>query len=169
MLIPYNKVVQRTSPTLEYRDRLLMGSIKLGGESSELEYAIRVGSSPQEILKEAGDVMWYLVYLANQVSISWERVRRLSIDELTWAYKPGQSTVYHTGQILEMIGKHIYHDHVLRVEELASHIVGAVRSIAILSKWYGADLDTVCEMNNQKLLKRYPEGFDKARSYHDGQ
>lgn len=166
----YNKVVQRTSPTaLEYKDRLSMGSIKLGGEATELEYAIKIGSSTEEVLKEAGDVMWYLVYLSNQVSISWERVRRLALDEQTWAYKPGQSTTYHVGQVLEMVGKHLYHEHVLRVEEMASHIIGAVRSIAILAKWYGADLDVVCEMNNQKLLKRYPKGFDPARSYHDGQ
>jgi NTP pyrophosphatase (non-canonical NTP hydrolase) len=68
------------------------------------------------------------------------------------------------GEVADHIKKGIFHGHEMNRHELAKELGDCLWYIANLSNLAGFTLDQIAEMNVTKLMKRYPEGFDKERS-----
>jgi NTP pyrophosphatase (non-canonical NTP hydrolase) len=64
-----------------------------------------------------------------------------------------------SGEVSEMLKKHLYHGHPLDKQELEKELGDVMFYLAGLCTLFDLKLSDVCVKNHQKLLKRYPEGF----------
>lgn len=71
-----------------------------------------------------------------------------------------------SGEVADIIKKHIFQGHELDKEHIVKELGDIAWYIAISADAMGYDLETVLQMNVDKLKKRYPEGFDAELSVH---
>ena len=69
-----------------------------------------------------------------------------------------------SGECADMIKKHLFQGHDFDKEHLAKELGDVAWYLAITAHYLGYDLNSIFEMNIEKLLARYPEGFDTDRS-----
>ena len=67
-----------------------------------------------------------------------------------------------------MVKKYRFQGHNLDIEHMAKELGDICWYIALLAYSIDYDLETIMQMNIDKLKARYPEGFDKERSLHRG-
>lgn len=70
------------------------------------------------------------------------------------------------GECADMVKKHLFQGHELDKEHLAKELGDVAWYVAVTAHAIGYDLETVLQMNVDKLWKRYPTGFDVHRSQH---
>lgn len=63
------------------------------------------------------------------------------------------------GECADMIKKHLFQGHELDKEHLAKELGDICWYLALTSDALGYDLETIMQMNVDKLKKRYPAGF----------
>lgn len=68
------------------------------------------------------------------------------------------------GECIDIVKKHIFQGHELDLEHLIEELGDASWYLAICCEAAGVTFGEVLQRNIDKLKKRYPEGFDKARS-----
>lgn len=71
-----------------------------------------------------------------------------------------------SGEIADLVKKNWMQGHVLDLEHLAKECGDCLWYIAETATAIGYDLETIMQMNIDKLKKRYPEGFSTERSQH---
>lgn len=69
-----------------------------------------------------------------------------------------------TGEVVDLLKKVIFQGHKTDQKKLAEEIGDVFFYLVNLCTLYGLNAEEVIEANYNKLLKRYPEGFDKERS-----
>lgn len=69
-----------------------------------------------------------------------------------------------TGEVIDIIKKHLYQGHDLNKEHLTEELGDVMFYITNLATLVGIDMQEVLQNNVDKLLKRYPNGFDKEKS-----
>lgn len=69
-----------------------------------------------------------------------------------------------SGECADIVKKHLFQGHDLDTQHLAEELGDVLWYIAVTARSIGYDLDEIAQMNVDKLLKRYPEGFDSERS-----
>lgn len=69
-----------------------------------------------------------------------------------------------SGEAIDLVKKHLSQCHELDREKLAMELGDVAWYLAETAYAIGYDLDTVLQMNLDKLKARYPAGFDAARS-----
>lgn len=70
------------------------------------------------------------------------------------------------GEAIDILKKHLFHGHELEKEHLAKELGDVAWYIAISADALGYDLETILQMNIDKLKARYPDGFVTERSLH---
>ena len=70
------------------------------------------------------------------------------------------------GECIDMVKKFMFQGHELSTEKLAKELGDVAWYLAITAQAIGYDLETVLQMNVDKLKARYPEGFDADHSVH---
>lgn len=68
------------------------------------------------------------------------------------------------GEVADIVKKNRFQGHSLDKEHIAKELGDICWYIALLAHSIDYDLETIMQMNVDKLKKRYPEGFDKERS-----
>lgn len=68
------------------------------------------------------------------------------------------------GEIIDLLKKHLYHGHELDQDKVQEEIGDAIFYISAIATTLGASLDDIALGNVEKLIKRYPQGFDQAAS-----
>lgn len=68
------------------------------------------------------------------------------------------------GEAIDILKKHLFQGHELDCEHLAKELGDVAWYLAISADALGYDLETIFQMNVDKLKARYPDGFDKERS-----
>ena len=71
-----------------------------------------------------------------------------------------------SGEVADMVKKRFMQGHSLDREHLAKELGDICWYIAETATAIGYDLDTIMQMNIDKLRKRYPVTFDAERSQH---
>lgn len=71
-----------------------------------------------------------------------------------------------SGEVADMLKKHCYQGHALDTEHVAKELGDIAWYIAFTADALGYDLETILQMNVDKLRKRYPDGFSEERSIH---
>ena len=69
-----------------------------------------------------------------------------------------------SGEAVDLVKKHVFHEHDLDCEHLAKELGDVAWYLAVTAHVIGYDLETILQMNIDKLRKRYPDGFDAERS-----
>lgn len=68
------------------------------------------------------------------------------------------------GECIDIMKKHIFQGHELNREHMIEELGDVAWYLAVCCEGLGVTLEQVMRGNIEKLMKRYPEGFDKARS-----
>lgn len=68
------------------------------------------------------------------------------------------------GEVADLVKKHIYHGHELDTDKVIKELGDVLWYIAQACYALGVDMDTVAVTNIEKLLARYPTGFDSIHS-----
>lgn len=71
-----------------------------------------------------------------------------------------------SGECADIVKKHLFQGHELDAEKLAKELGDVAWYLAVASYAIGYSLETVLQMNVDKLRKRYPDGFSADRSIH---
>lgn len=71
-----------------------------------------------------------------------------------------------SGEVADMVKKNWMQGHPLDLEHIAKELGDICWYIAEAATAIGYDLETIMQMNIDKLKARYPEGFDTERSLH---
>jgi NTP pyrophosphatase (non-canonical NTP hydrolase) len=71
-----------------------------------------------------------------------------------------------SGECVDLMKKHLFQGHTLDKEHLAKELGDVAWYVAVTAYAIGYDLETILQMNVDKLWRRYPEGFDSHRSQH---
>ena len=69
-----------------------------------------------------------------------------------------------SGEVADLVKKCRFQGHDLDKKKIIEELGDVCWYIAIMSKGLGVDLETVMQMNIEKLEKRYPNGFDPKKS-----
>lgn len=70
------------------------------------------------------------------------------------------------GECIDIIKKHLFHGHELDRKHLAKEFGDVAWYLAVGAEVIGYDLETILQMNVDKLRIRYPNGFEAERSIH---
>lgn len=71
-----------------------------------------------------------------------------------------------SGECVDLVKKHVFQNHELDKAHLAKELGDVAWYLAVTAHAIGYDLETILQMNVNKLRKRYPDGFDPDRSQH---
>ena len=69
-----------------------------------------------------------------------------------------------SGEFADEIRKHVFQGHRLDYQHLAEELGDIAWFLAMAANTLGYSLSDIFRMNIEKLIKRYPEGFDPERS-----
>lgn len=69
-----------------------------------------------------------------------------------------------SGEVVDLVKKHLFQGHELDKEKLVDELGDVCWYVAIIAKGLGYSLEEIMRMNIEKLLKRYPNGFEVERS-----
>lgn len=106
-------------------------------------------------------------HLTNDLDLYQENAMRTSAPypEITQAYAVfGLGLAGESGEVVELLKKHIGHGHPLDKEKLKKELGDVLWYIAALARTAGLDLSDVAVANIEKLKKRYPEKFSQEAS-----
>ena len=70
------------------------------------------------------------------------------------------------GECIDILKKHLYQGHAFDSEHMAKELGDVAWYLAISADAIGYDLDTIFQMNIDKLRARYPDGFNAEHSLH---
>lgn len=68
--------------------------------------------------------------------------------------------------IIDILKKHLYQGHAFDSEHMAKELGDVAWYLAISADAIGYDLETIFQMNIDKLRARYPDGFNAEHSLH---
>ena len=71
-----------------------------------------------------------------------------------------------SGECIDILKKHLFQGHELDKLHIAKELGDVAWYLAVSSYAIGYDLESIMEMNLEKLHKRYPDGFDTELSKH---
>lgn len=70
------------------------------------------------------------------------------------------------GECIDMVKKHLFQGHELDFPRVAKELGDVAWYLAVSAYAIGYDLETVLQMNIDKLRARYPNGFEAEKSLH---
>lgn len=70
------------------------------------------------------------------------------------------------GECADIVKKCFFQGHPLKVDHMAKELGDVAWYLAVSAHAIGYDLESILQMNVDKLRNRYPEGFDPWRSLH---
>ena len=78
----------------------------------------------------------------------------------------GMGLAGEAGEVIDEIKKHLFHGHPLNRDKLIKEAGDVAWYLALLCTVLDVPLGDVLKANIDKLLERYPDGFDPERSMH---
>lgn len=73
------------------------------------------------------------------------------------------------GEAIDILKKHLFQGHELDTAHMAKELGDVAWYLAVSANAIGYDLETIMQMNVDKLKARYPDGFDVEHSLHRNQ
>lgn len=70
------------------------------------------------------------------------------------------------GEAIDILKKHLFQGHELDTAHMAKELGDMAWYLAVSANAIGYDLETIMQMNVDKLKARYPDGFDAEHSLH---
>ena len=104
--------------------------------------------------------------------LSTERLKLKQIEYDSWLWDIGGvlnaclGLAGEVGELNDMVKKVIFHEKELDEIHLMKELGDVMWYVAMMCQSMGWELDDVLQMNIEKLIARYPEGFDVDRANH---
>lgn len=123
--------------------------------------------------EEAIDLLKYLEHLkhtftdsvtANDYQRSAMRTAGEYDDQLAMMRNAAYGLNGEAGEVIDLLKKHEFQGHVLDSEKMVDELGDVLWYCALMAEALGTTLEAVMKHNIEKLMHRYPDGFDKARS-----
>lgn len=73
------------------------------------------------------------------------------------------------GECIDIVKKHLFQGHNLDRDKLIDELSDVMWYVAITAQGLGVSLDEIMQHNVDKLLKRYPNGFEAEKSINRGE
>lgn len=70
------------------------------------------------------------------------------------------------GECIDIMKKYLFQGHAMDAEHMAKELGDVAWYLAVSASAIGYDLETILQMNVDKLKARYPDGFDTEHSLH---
>lgn len=127
----------------------------------------------EHLQEELIDALQYCEHLkeANKDTLTandYQRMAMRTSGEYENDYEMLRNAVYglngEAGEVIDLLKKHEFQGHDLDWERLVDEAGDVCWYIALLASALGVSLETIMRKNIEKLVKRYPDGFDKSRS-----
>lgn len=93
----YQELSMRTKLNNDLKENLLCGGLGISGEAGEVSDTIKKiifhghEFNKNELIKELGDVLWYISFISNSIDCTLEDVAKQNIDKLNKRYPNGFS------------------------------------------------------------------------------
>lgn len=71
-----------------------------------------------------------------------------------------------SGEVADIVKKHLFQGHELDTKHIAEELGDVAWYLSVSASAIGYKLEDILQMNVDKLLKRYPDGFDSEKSIH---
>lgn len=71
-----------------------------------------------------------------------------------------------SGECIDIMKKYLFQGHAMDAEHMAKELGDVAWYLAVSANAIGYDLETILQMNVDKLKARYPDGFDTEHSLH---
>lgn len=71
-----------------------------------------------------------------------------------------------SGEVIDILKKHLFQGHPFDREHVAKELGDVAWYLAVSADAIGYDLETILQMNVDKLRARYPDGFEEQKSLH---
>lgn len=71
-----------------------------------------------------------------------------------------------SGECIDIMKKYLFQGHAMDAEHMAKELGDVAWYLAVSANAIGYDLETIMQMNVDKLKARYPDGFDTEHSLH---
>ena len=159
----YQEKAKRTlNHNLPFDMQLATLTLGLVGEFGEIVELTNVASPKIEIEKELGDFQWYLANLHTVLEFEWEVESYSSFATLDEFMSNLSVKVMN---FADMVKKVVGHNH----EIDRGKFKASLKEISSLTEYMMVDIfernpASIRRRNIEKLMERYPDGFDSARS-----
>lgn len=183
----YQIATRRTVQTYLTKDeRNYQNTIGLIGEVAEVVELLLTNSpvyDAKNIVKELGDVLWYMSRLLDDFDLDMEKVAKctdtlsfgmsLIPSEIKFRDAVGlhQTMIGHAKQMVSLAGrisehlkKHFFQKHDLDLYEVSYLCRKLMYEMAMVAFWVHCTMEDVAERNIEKSRKRYPNGFTSENS-----
>lgn len=160
----YNKNAERTLSnnfhTCPHTEIMLHGAIGIVTELGEILQALNGRLiDVVNIKEEIGDVLWYLSIFdrhynlelrgdVNTDSMGYMNIESLACDAFCTA-----------GEILDLYKKKLYYDRPIEDNDVKSLVRYLFKTMAVMAEFCGTSLDSIRQVNIEKLRKRFPGKF----------
>lgn len=150
--------------------RIAVAGMGLCGEAAEvLEVVLEAPTEtpcdltwPHRLVKELGDVAWYVAELASSCELRLVDAPDTLPDKTR--VQAAMHLVLHAGALTDHLKKAVGHGHALDVKLVDVELRHVLAAVATIARTAGSDLQDVCEQNVAKLAARYPTGFNSRDS-----
>ena len=138
-------------------------------ENTTLSTAQRIEHAQEELI----DALKYLEHLKavtgdKLTANDYQRMAMRTAGEYDTYYDQLRNAAYglngEAGEVIDLLKKHEFQGHDLPEDKLIDECGDVLWYCALLADALGFSLEQVMNRNIDKLRKRYPDGFDKARS-----
>ncbi len=162
----YQTRAARTIACTNSADMRMHALLGLASETGELMDALYLIEPPNDehVKKEMGDVMWMIAEFCTAQGWFLGEVVSKPEPAVYWGYDFAW-LCKHMGKILGAYQK-VYQGHRVSDDEIQKAIKGIYKALYTMADCFHTTMDEVLQNNIDKLLKRYPDGFDNTRSLH---
>lgn len=137
------------------------GALGLCGEAAEVYELSRVMSSTRaSTIKECGDVLWYIGYLARAYGIPLQRIALCSQPRITT--RPESELMLCCGRLADVVKKELFHSAPPDEARIHRLLTGVLDCLLACIERQKAPIEEVMLANQAKLLARFPNGWDTA-------
>ncbi len=176
----YQELVERTKSAAKdaYHERVGLSAAGIAGEAAELAEVFRNRalygvqfSAPVDrtkVLKEAGDLCWYIAHLLTTVALAFEPVlqtmREGPLSRDTTLVQVAFDMLIDAGKLADYLKKVAYHKIEIDKVKMQTLLVMVGRALLYLLDHEELVAEDVFANNIAKLRARYPAGFSTADS-----
>lgn len=123
--------------------------------------ALEVDNMHREVI----DILEY-VLTANDYQEAAVRTANKNLNSLQQLQNGLMGLNGESGEVIDLLKKHLFQGHSLDVEHIAKELGDIAWYLAISAYAIDYDLEAIMQINIDKLIARYPLGFDSESSIH---
>ena len=162
----YQTRAARTIACTNSADMRMHALLGLASETGELMDALYLSEplNDEQAKREMGDIMWMVAEYCT--ANGW------FLAEVIKKPDPVEYDEFEFAELCKAVGmltgyyQKIYQGHLVDSDKAQKAVRGIYKALYTMTRFYDTSIDEILQMNIDKLLKRYPDGFDNTRSLH---